>query len=252
MLRQELQPHLNDQAHQESNALRLPETPLPSAPVASPVESHVEPHVEPMSYGTFPEESMSNDGTVRTIDIHRELNRMEELVLDSPRIPMSNRTLIDEERLLEQLDTIRLALPRVLQEAMGVIHQKEAIFREAEQYAQEIIASAEQRAVQILDETGLVRQAELEAAQTRQKLQQDCEVLRDDLLTEMEQVRRQAQQEVDDMRQMAIAECQEIQQGADNYADRVLSNMERQLLEMVGVVRNGRQQLQNEQNGPQG
>lgn len=224
---------------QQPHSLNLPESQLSAAPVA------------PMIYGTFPEESMANEGTSRTIDIHRELNRIEELVLDSPRIPLSNRTLIDEERLLEQLDAIRLALPMVLQEAMGVVQQKDAIFREAEKYAQEIIVSAEQRAVQILDETGLVRQAELEAAQTRQQLQQECEILRDELLAEMEQIRRQAQQEADDMRQMAIAECQEIQRGADDYADRVLSNMERQLMEMVSVVRNGRQQLQDDPNGRQ-
>ena len=107
---------------QESQSLNLPESQLPSAPVA------------PMSYGTFPEEPMSNEGTSRTIDIHRELNRMEELVLDSPRIPLSNRTLIDEDRLLEQLDAIRLALPTVLQDAMGVMQQKDAIFREAEMF----------------------------------------------------------------------------------------------------------------------
>ena len=234
MLRQE------SQSRQEPQPLNLLESQLPSAPVA------------PMSYGTFPEEPMSNEGTSRTIDIHRELNRMEELVLDSPRIPLSNRTLIDEDHLLEQLDAIRLALPVVLQEAMGIVQQKDAIFREAEKYAQEIIASAEQRAVQILDETSLVRQAELEAAQTRQQLQQECEILRDELLAEMEQIKRQAQQEADDMRQMAIAECQDIQQGADEYADRVLSNMEQQLIDMISVVRNGRQQLQGEPNNPQG
>ena len=234
MLRQE------SQSRQQSKPLNVPKSQISSAPVA------------PMSYGTFPEEPMSNEGTSRSIDIHRELNRMEELVLDSPRIPLSNRTLIDEDRLLEQLDAIRLALPMVLQEATGVVQEKDAIFREAEKYAQDIIASAEQRAGQILDETSLVRQAELEAAQTRQQLQQECEILRDELLAEMEQIKRQAQQEADDMRQMAIAECQEIQQGADDYADRVLSNMERQLLDMVSVVRNGRQQLQGEPSNPQG
>ncbi|MEM9213756.1 MAG: DivIVA domain-containing protein [Cyanobacteria bacterium P01_F01_bin.150] len=240
MLRQEPQPRSTEQSYLGSDTINLSESSLPSAPIA------------PMSYGTFPEEPIPNEGAARTIDIHRELNRMEELVLDSPRIPLSNRTLIDEERLLEQLDAIRLALPMVLQEAMGIVQQKNAIFRDAEKYAQEIIASAEQRAIQVLDETSLVRQAELEAAQTRQQLQQECSVLRDELLAEMEQIKRQAQQEAEDMRHMAIAECQEIQQGADDYADRVLSNMERQLMEMVSVVRNGRQQLQGDKDGPKG
>ena len=33
------------------------------------------------------------------VDIQRELNRLEEIILDSPRIPFVGRTLIDEEQL---------------------------------------------------------------------------------------------------------------------------------------------------------
>ncbi|NET49402.1 MAG: hypothetical protein F6K09_11910 [Merismopedia sp. SIO2A8] len=192
-----------------------------------------------MTYGDAPREPIP-----REIDIHRELNRMEELVLDSPRVPLSRFALVDEERLLEQLDAIRLALPAILQNALNIVHQKDSILQETEQYAQEIIAAAERRAMEILDEMGLVRQAEREASQTRQQLQQECTVIREELLAEMDQIRRQAQQEADDLRQMAIAECQEIQQGADDYAEHVLHDMEQHLTAMLTVIRNGRQQLQ--------
>ena len=205
----------------------------------SPTQPTVSSPIYSMTYGDAPREPMTSE-----LDIHRELNRMEELVLDSPRIPLSRRTLVDEEQLLEQLDAIRMALPNVLQEALNVVHQKEAIVQEAEQYSQEIIASAERRAIQMMDEMGLVRQAEIEAAHTRQQLQQECETLREEFLAEMEQIRRQTQQEADDLRRMAISECQDIQQGADDYADRVLGGMERQLTDMLSVIRNGRQQLE--------
>ncbi len=46
------------------------------------------------------------------------------------------------------------------------------------------------------------------------------------------------------MQRLALAECEEIQAGADEYADRVLKEMELQLAEMLRVIRNGRQQLQ--------
>src|SRR5690242_1664172 len=97
---------------------------------------------------------------VGSLDIQRELNRMEELILDSPRIPLSRRTMVDEEQILDQLDLIRLSLPEAFHEAEEIVHQKDAILDQAEQYAQEIIEAAERRAAQIVNESGILRQAE--------------------------------------------------------------------------------------------
>ena len=114
------------------------------------------------------------------VDLQRELNRLEEILLDSPRVPLSRRTLINEEQFLEQLDLVRLNLPSAFQEAAEIVVHKEDILQEAEQYAQEIIAAAEQRAAQILNDMGLVRQAEMEATQIRQQVQQGGRVVIDD------------------------------------------------------------------------
>lgn len=178
------------------------------------------------------------------IDIQQELNKLEEIILDSPRIPLSRRTLIDEELLLDQLDLVRLNLPSAFQEATEIILHKEEVLLEAEQYAQEIIADAERRAAQILDEMGLVRQAEMEAHRIRQQVQQDCEEMQQQVLADIEQMRRRAQHDLEEMQRLTLAECEEIQRGADEYADGVLLDMEQQLAEMMRIVRNGRQQLQ--------
>ncbi|MBD2018610.1 hypothetical protein H6F43_00230, partial [Leptolyngbya sp. FACHB-36] len=111
-------------------------------------------------------------------------------------------------------------------------------------YARELIEQAEQRAAQILDEMGILRQAELEAQQIRQRVHQECDAVKEQTIAEIDRMRRQAQQELETLQQMALAECDEIQAGADRYADRVLTDMEHQLSEMLRVIRNGRQQLQ--------
>ncbi|MBC7971858.1 MAG: hypothetical protein H7Z11_17325 [Verrucomicrobia bacterium] len=168
------------------------------------------------------------------------------MVLDSPRVPMTRWTWVDEEQLLEQLDLVRLSLPEAFHEAEAIARQKDELFLQAEQYAQEIVENAERRAAQILNEMGILRQAEIEAQQMRQQTQQECEAAEAQTIAEIERMRRQAQQELDEMQRLAIAECEEIQAGADEYADRVLQEMELQLSEMMRVVRNGRQQLQPE------
>ena len=166
------------------------------------------------------------------------------MVLASPRIPLTRRTLVDEEQLLDQLDLVRLNLPPAFQEAQAIVHQKQEILLKAEQYAQELIAVAQDKVAQILNEMDIVRQAELEAQQIRQQMQQECDAVREETLDEVDKIRRQAQQEVEQMRLRAIAESEEIQQGADEYADSVLENIEQQLHDMLRIVRNGRQELQ--------
>jgi F0F1-type ATP synthase membrane subunit b/b' len=166
------------------------------------------------------------------------------MILDSIRVPLSRLTLVDEEQLLDQLDLVRLNLPSAFQEATEVAMHKEEVLMEAEQYAQEIIAGAEQRAAQILDEISIVRQAEIEAQRIRQQVQQECEAMQQQTLADIDQVRRRAQQELEEMQRLALVECEEIQRGADDYADRVLQDMEERLSEMMRIIRNGRQQVQ--------
>jgi cell division septum initiation protein DivIVA len=103
---------------------------------------------------------------------------------------------------------------------------------------------AERRAAQIIDEMGLIRQAEMEIKQVRQRVQQECEEAQEQTLLEIERMSRQAQQELEEMRQRAMAECAEIQSGADLYADRVLGDLEMQFNDMLRVIRNGRHRLQ--------
>lgn len=181
-----------------------------------------------------------------SIDIQRELNRMEEIIFDSLHIPFTRRTLVDEEMLLTQLDLVRENLPTAFAEADKIVRQREEILLSAEEYAQEVMDAAERRAVQILDEMGIIQQAELEANQIRKRVQQECELIQEQTFAEIERMRLQAQQELEQMRQLALADCEDIQNGADEYADAVLRSIEQQLAEMLRVIRNGRQQLQPE------
>ncbi|MFP4006556.1 MAG: hypothetical protein ACLFV6_00915 [Spirulinaceae cyanobacterium] len=151
--------------------------------------------------------------------------------------------IVDESPILDQLDKIRINLPQAFDMAVEIIREKETILLQAEEYAQDIIEAAQQRASEILNEMGIVRQAELEASQIRSSVQQECEQIQQSTLAEIEQMRRRAYKEIEQLRRMTLDECEDIQQGADEYADAVLSNIEQQLGDMMRVIRNGRQQL---------
>jgi cell division septum initiation protein DivIVA len=182
------------------------------------------------------------------IDIQQELNRLEEMILSSMRIPVVGKTLIDEEKLLDHLDFIRVALPEAFQESALIIQQKEEIFLEAEEYGQRIVDAAQAKRAQILDESDIIHQAEQEAAQMRRQVQQECEEMMQETLAEIDRQRRACQQELEEMQRQAFTEAIAIEKGADEYADGVLGNIEQQLQDMLRIIRNGRQQLHpNEQ-----
>ncbi|MBD1875610.1 hypothetical protein H6F75_19190 [Nodosilinea sp. FACHB-131] len=184
------------------------------------------------------------------IDIQQELNKLEELILASPRVPFSGRTLVDEDQLLDQLDAIRLNLPPAFRQAVQILQQRNSLLAESERYAQELIAAAEQQAAQILDELGIVRQAEQMAQQLKAQAQQDCDSLRTQVMGDIEQMQIQAQREWESLRQKALDEQDMIQQEADGYADQVLSSVEQQLSQMLRIIQNGRSHLQPVKEAP--
>ncbi|PAX53838.1 hypothetical protein CK510_13230 [Brunnivagina elsteri CCALA 953] len=175
--------------------------------------------------------------------MQQEINRLEETILSSFRIPLTRRTLVDEEKLLDLLDLIRMSLPQAFAEAGLIIQQKEEILLEAEEYGQRIVDAAQAKRAQILDENDIIHQAERESEQMHRKVQQECDAIMQETLQEIDIKRRQCQQELEEMRQRAVAEAQQIEQGADDYADSVLEHIEEDLNEMTRIIRNGRQQL---------
>jgi cell division septum initiation protein DivIVA len=180
------------------------------------------------------------------INVQQELNKLEEIILGSPRVPFSGRTMIDEDLLLDQLDAIRLNLPPAFRQAVDILQRRDAILAEAERYAGDLVAAAEQQAAQMLDELGIVRQAEQMAQQIKSQAQQECDSLRSQVMADIEQMQLQAQREWESMRQDALSEQAMIQQESDAYADQVLGQVEQQLSQMLRIIQNGRSHLQPE------
>ncbi|PZV11334.1 MAG: hypothetical protein DCF20_19700 [Pseudanabaena sp.] len=176
------------------------------------------------------------------MSLHKELDHLEEMVLESgPRV--MGHTIIDEEKLCQQIDCVRLSVPESIAKAEEIILYKQDLVAEAQQYAEDLIKSAELRASQLLEESVIIRQAEQEASQIRRELQEECEQLRSQTINEVNQMRRQAQKDLDLLHQRVTGEVQDMQRGADEYSDRVLGNLESQLIDMIKIVQNGRKEL---------
>ena len=155
-------------------------------------------------------------------DIEIELDNLKELILNSSRIPLTELAIVDENLLLDRLLHIQENLPEELATAVKIIDCRQKIISDAQDYACLIVKSAEEKAHQIVQESAIVRQAELDGARIRLKTEDECEQLK----------------------QKAIAESQAIYADANDYADQVLGNLENRLQESLTIIQNGRYQLE--------
>jgi F0F1-type ATP synthase membrane subunit b/b' len=209
------------------------------------IETHSNGNGSDLENGYSHHSTRSNQG----LELQQQLEKLEEMIiLDGLKVPLTGRTFLSEEDLLAQLTAVQNSIPETVRTAEKVLSQREEIIARAKQYAQEIIKSAEQRAAQIADEQTIIQQAEAEAQQLRNQIQQEIEDIRRKNISEMERVRRQTQQDIDAMRQNALQEQAHIHQESDQYADRVLSDLEQQLGEMTRVIKNGRIHLRQPKN----
>lgn len=188
--------------------------------------------------------NLSDHGITQTdINVDEEINRVEEIIFDSFHIPLTGVTILKEEKVLRQLDKLRQKIPVQFEQALDILKRQELIISEAEDHARQIVESAKKRANQILNETGIIQQAQIEAHHITQQATQECEALRHQTLTDVEKMRFNAHAELEQLRQMTIQESESIQRGADDYADAVLNNLEHNLHEMLRIIENGRRQI---------
>lgn len=129
---------------------------------------------------------------------------------NSPKIPLTRRVLIDEEKLLDYLDRMRAALPEEVRQAKWVLQEREKVLADSKKEALRIMEEAQKQLDRRAEESEIARQAKAIAEEVVQK----AEVV-----------------------------AREIKQGARDYADDILSGLEKELNKLITQVRNGRAEL---------
>jgi cell division septum initiation protein DivIVA len=156
------------------------------------------------------------------MNIQKELDRLEDLILSSFRIPLLGKTLVSEEALLDVLDQVRINLPKVIEEAEQIYAIRDKLLAQAAGEAQRLIEQSDKEALRRIAADQITQTAQAQA---------------NALLSE-------ATSEAARIRQEALQQAQEVQSGADQYAEKILNNLEGNLDQLLQIVRNGRQTLQ--------
>ena len=100
----------------------------------------------------------------------KNLNDLEETVMQAKRVPLSNMCMVDRERILGLANAITTDLPTVFAECEGVVQNQITIISEANERAEQTKQNATMRANQYV--TDAKNQAQQMTAQAQQQAQE--------------------------------------------------------------------------------
>lgn len=147
------------------------------------------------------------------MDILHLLDRMEKLLLESRRIPMTASIIVDEDRLFNILDQMRANIPEEVKKAGRIYAEKDRVMAQTREEAERIKEIARKEADELVNRDSIVKLAQDRAEKIDQRARAEAARLRDD---------------------------------ADIYVLNQLSRLEDDLLRSLTVVRNGLHKLRDD------
>lgn len=147
------------------------------------------------------------------MDILHLVDRLEELFNESRSIPFTHNVIVDEDRILDIIDQMRVSIPEEIKKAQQLLSQRDRILAQAQEEANRTLSLAREKSETLVDRDSIVS-----AAQARS-----------------EQIIAQGRIEAENTRKEA-----------DEYVLDTLTNLEMEMERSLTQVRNGIRSLQNE------
>ena len=140
------------------------------------------------------------------MDILHLVDRLEELFNESKSLPLTHKVMVDEERMLDLIDQMRLAIPEEIKNSQQIINQKERVIAQANEEARRIVDLAKDQAAKLVERDEIVQKAEAMGENIILKAREETKL---------------------------------IKREADNYAVDSLEHLEVELSKILMQVRNG-------------
>ena len=112
------------------------------------------------------------------MDILHLIDRLEELFNESRPIPLTHNVIVDEDRMLDLIDQMRVAIPDEVKKAQQVLAQKDRILAQAQEEANRTLALAREKSEQLIERDALVQSAQSKADQIVAQIRMDAEMQR--------------------------------------------------------------------------
>jgi hypothetical protein len=114
------------------------------------------------------------------MDILHLVDRIEELFNESRALPFTRNIVVDEDKLLDIIDQMRVTIPEEVKKAQQIVSQKDRILAQAQEEASRIVTLAKEKAEQIVEREAIVKSAQTRGAQIIAQSREDAVTTRQD------------------------------------------------------------------------
>ncbi len=147
------------------------------------------------------------------MDILQMIDRLEELLNESRPLPFTHNVIVDEDRMLDLIDQMRVSIPEEVKKAQQILAQRDRLMAKAQEEADRTVNLARDRSSELVERDQVVQAAYSQA----------------------EQIKAQA-----------TTEGEAIRRDADAYVLETLRNLEMEMERTINQVRNGIRTLQED------
>jgi len=114
------------------------------------------------------------------MDILQLIDRLEELFNQAKAVPFTRNVLVEEDRMLEIIDQMRIVIPEEVKKAQQIIGQRDRFLAQAQEEADRTIALAREKADQLIQKDMVTQEATRRAEQILAQGRADAEASRRD------------------------------------------------------------------------
>ncbi|MGC1377762.1 MAG: hypothetical protein WA821_16135 [Anaerolineales bacterium] len=147
------------------------------------------------------------------MDILHLVDRLEELFNESRTLPFTRNAVVDEDKMLDIIDQMRVTIPNEVKQAQQVLGQRDRFLAQAQEEANRIVALAREKAEQLVERETVVKNATARA---------------------------------DQIMAQARAEAQATRRDADDYVVDGLQRLDAEMTRLQTQIRNGIRKLEEE------
>ena len=114
------------------------------------------------------------------MDILQLIDRLEELFNESKSIPLTRNVMVDEDRMRDIIDQMRIAIPEEVKKAQQLLGQRDRVLAQAQEEANRTLEIARQKADQLASKEIVMQEAQRRADQILVQARADAENVRSD------------------------------------------------------------------------
>jgi hypothetical protein len=99
------------------------------------------------------------------MDILHLVDRLEEMINQSRSIPFTHNIIVDEDKMLDLIDQMRVAIPEEVKKSQQVLSQKDRVMAQAKEEADRTINIAKEKSQKLADRDSIVQESKKKASQ---------------------------------------------------------------------------------------